>query len=65
MKVGDLVRVGANFITENGAGTVSIVLEINEGDHPNRLQLVKIIEDGQPIWYPSGYIEVINEQEEL
>ena len=62
MKVGDLVRVTGNFISENGAGTVSIVLEIdNSENHPNGFQLVKVLENGQEQWYPVGYIEVINE----
>ena len=63
MKVGDLVRVTGNFISENGAGTVSIVLEIdNSENHPNGFQLVKVLENGQEQWYPVGYIEVINER---
>ena len=63
MKVGDLVRVESNFISENGAGTVSIVLEIdNSENHPNGFQLVKVLENGQEQWYPVGYIEVINER---
>ena len=62
MKVGDLVRVTGNFISENGAGTVSIVLEIdNSENHPNGFQLVKVLENGIEQWYPVGYIEVINE----
>ena len=63
MKVGDLVRVESKFISENGAGTVSIVLEIdNSENHPNGFQLVKVLENGQEQWYPVGYIEVINER---
>ncbi len=63
MKVGDLVRVSRNFISENGAGTVSIVLEIdNSENHPNGFQLVKVLESGKEQWYPAGYIEVINER---
>ena len=63
MKVGDLVRVTSNFISENGAGTVSIVLEIdNSENHPNGFQLVKVLESGKEQWYPAGYIEVINER---
>ena len=63
MKVGDLVRVESNFISENGAGTVSIVLEIdNSENHPNGFQLVKVLENGQEQWYPVGYLEVINER---
>ena len=63
MKVGDLVRVTGNFISENAAGTVSIVLEIdNSENHPNGFQLVKLLENGQEQWYPVGYIEVINER---
>ena len=62
MRLGDLVRVTRNFISENGAGTVSIVLEINNSEnHPNGFQLVKVLENGQEQWYPVGYIEVINE----
>tara|TARA_Y100001963_G_C6396225_1_gene272051 strand:+ start:194 stop:388 length:195 start_codon:yes stop_codon:yes gene_type:complete len=63
VKVGDLVRVSRNFISENGAGTVSIVLEIdNSENHPNGFQLVKVLESGKEQWYPAGYIEVINER---
>ncbi len=62
MRLGDLVRVTRNFISENGAGTVSIVLEINNSEnHPNGFQLVKVLENGQEQWYPIGYIEVLNE----
>ena len=61
--VGDLVRVDYNGIPENGAGFVSIVLEINNSEnHPNGFQLVKVLENGQEQWYPVGYIEVINER---
>jgi len=63
VKVGDLVRITGNFISENAAGTVSIVLEIdNSENHPNGIQLVKVLENGQEQWYPVGYIEVINER---
>ena len=63
MKGGDLVRVTRNFISENAAGTVSIVLEINNSEnHPNGFQLVKVLENGQEQWYPIGYIKVINER---
>ena len=63
MKVGDLVRVTGNFISENAAGTVSIVLEIDTSEnHPNGFQLVKVLENGQEQWYPIGYIEVIHER---
>ena len=63
MKVGDLVRVTGNFISENAVGTVSIVLEIdNSENHPNGFQLVKVLESGKEQWYPAGYIEVINER---
>ena len=63
MKVGDLVRVNYNAIPENGAGFVSIVLEIdNSENHPNGFQLVKVLESGKEQWYPAGYIKVINER---
>jgi hypothetical protein len=62
VNVGDLVRVTRNFISENAAGTISIVLEMNKSEnHPNGLGLVKVLENGQEQWYPIGYIEVINE----
>jgi hypothetical protein len=66
MKVGDLVRV--DYPSDHGRerdlfrGFVSIVLEVNKSEnHPNGLGLVKVVEDGQEMWYPLGYIEVINE----
>jgi hypothetical protein len=62
MKVGDLVRVSYNTRPKPGEGFISIVLEVNRSEnHPNGLQLVKVLERGQEQWYPLGYIEVINE----
>lgn len=62
MKVGDLVRVSYNLRPLPGEGYVSIVLEMDNGEyHPNGLQLVKVLENGQEQWRPVGYIEVINE----
>ena len=62
MKVGDLVRVSYNLRPLPGEGYVSIVLEMDNGEyHPNGLQLVKVLENGQDQWRPVGYIEVINE----
>ena len=62
MKVGDLVRVSYNVRPLPGEGYVSIVLEMDNGEyHPNGLQLVKVLENGQEQWRPVGYIEVINE----
>ena len=62
MQVGDLVTVSYNAIPENGVGFVSIVLEINKSDlHPNKLQLVKVLEHGREQWYPIGYCEVVSE----
>jgi|TARA_R110000824_G_scaffold5313_4_gene24665 hypothetical protein len=62
VKVGDLVRVSYNLRPLPGEGYVSIVLEMDNGEyHPNGLQLVKVLENGQEQWRPVGYIEVINE----
>jgi hypothetical protein len=62
VKVGDLVRVSYNLRPKPGEGYVSIVLEMDNGEfHPNGLQLVKVLENGQEQWRPIGYIEVINE----
>ena len=48
MKVGDLVRVSYNLRPLPGEGYVSIVLEMDNGEyHPNGLQLVKVLENGQ------------------
>ncbi len=61
MKVGDLVTVGPRHV---GAAPpfVSIILEIClPENHRNGMYLIKVIENGQPKWYPGGYIEVINE----
>ena len=61
MKVGDLVTVGPRH---EGAPRpfTSIILEICLPEsHRNGMHLIKILEQGQPKWYPVGYIEVINE----
>ena len=58
MKVGDLVTVGMDVEKP----FVSIILEIClPENHRNGMHLIKILEQGQPKWYPVGYIEVINE----
>jgi len=62
VKVGDLVRVSYNLRPKPDEGYVSIALEMDNGEfHPNGLQLVKVLENGQEQWRPIGYIEVINE----
>ncbi len=59
MKVGDLVRVGKKGEEKRFP---SIILEIClPENHRNGMHLIKILEHGQPKWYPVGYIEVINE----
>jgi len=58
VKVGDLVTVGMDVEKP----FVSIILEIClPENHRNGMHLIKILEQGQPKWYPVGYIEVINE----
>ena len=61
MKVGDLVTVGPRH--EGAAAPfVSIVLEICTPDmQASGMHLIKVLEHGQPKWYPVGYIEEINE----
>jgi len=62
VEVGDLVRVSYNTRPKPGEGFISLVLEVNKSEnHPNGLGLVKVVADGQEMWYPLGYIEVINE----
>ena len=66
MKVGDLVTVGRHRIAGVQMGEdapfVSIILEVREPEHHrNGMCLVKVFERGQFKWYPIGYIEVINE----
>jgi hypothetical protein len=59
MQVGDLVRVGKKGKEKRFP---SIILEIClPENHRNGMHLIKILEQGQPKWYPVGYIEVINE----
>ena len=61
MKVGDLVTVGPSH---PGATKpfVSVVLAVCTPEmHRNGMHLVSILEQGQPKWYPVGYIEVVNE----
>ena len=59
MKVGDLVKVGRKGEEKRFP---SIILEIClPENHRNGMHLIKILEHGQPKWYPVGYIEVINE----
>ena len=59
MKVGDLVKVGRKGEERR---FLSIVLAICTPEmHRNGMHLVSILEQGQPKWYPVGYIEVINE----
>ena len=59
MKVGDLVKVGKKGEEKRFP---SIILEIClPENHRNGMHLIKILEQGQPKWYPVGYIEVINE----
>jgi CHASE1-domain containing sensor protein len=59
VKVGDLVRVGKKGEEKRFP---SIILEIClPENHRNGMYLIKILEQGQPKWYPVGYIEVINE----
>jgi len=62
VKVGDLVTVGTTPIAKMEKPFVSIVLAICTPEmHRNGMHLVSILEQGQPKWYPVGYIEVINE----
>ena len=64
MKVGDLVRVDyhVDHAGRSNKGFISVVLHVNKSEnHPNGLGLVKVFENGQEMWYPIGYIEVINE----
>ncbi len=59
MKVGDLVSVGMKGQERRVS---SIVLEIClPENHRNGLHLIKVLERGQPKWYPAAYIEAINE----
>ena len=61
MQVGDLVTIGPRHV---GAAKpfVSIVLAICTPEmHRNGMHLVSILEQGQPKWYPVGYIRMINE----
>ena len=61
MKVGDLVKVDPDRKMRHEP-FVSIILEIClPENHRNGMHLIKILEHGQPKWYPVGYIEVINE----
>ena len=59
MRVGDLVSVG---VKKKERRFPSIILEIClPENHRNGLHLIKVLEKGQPKWYPAAYIEVINE----
>jgi len=59
VKVGDLVKVGRKGEEKR---FFSIVLAICTPEmHRNGMHLVSILEQGQPKWYPVGYIKVINE----
>ena len=59
MKVGDLVKVGKRG-EENRFPSIILEICLPE-NHRNGMHLIKILEQGQPKWYPVGYIEVINE----
>ena len=57
MQTGDLVRVG--IPTSGARSFVAIVTAVRlPEDQVNRMHLV--LENGGRIWYPVGYIEVIN-----
>jgi hypothetical protein len=61
VKVGDLVQVGRNKL--NGAeGFVSIITAIClPEDQVNQMHLIQVLGNVGAVWYPVGYIEVINE----
>ena len=62
MKVGDLVKVSILGKKGEEKSFPSIILEIcTPEEHRNGMHLIQVLENGQPKWYPVGYIEVINE----
>jgi hypothetical protein len=59
VQTGDLVRVG--IPTSGARSFVAIVTAVRLPEaHMNRMHLVQVLENGGRIWYPVGYIEVIN-----
>ena len=65
MKVGDLVMVDFSLTPKNRQTKpfVSVIVDVClPEDQVNGMYLIKVLEKGTGAqWYPSGYIEVINE----